>query len=342
MRLSSTLGQIMFAPVRIGVVGFGNFGRLHAQTTTALSETELVAIVDQRPQAIDAARECLPHVPAWTDIDEALAKSDAEAWVVASSTASHVAIAKKLLTGGACVLVEKPISEDLAEAESLAPLVSNNSANFMAGHIVLFNSEFRQLLDEVQRREPIAYIDAVRHRPTTTMQLFPGESPYHLTMVHDLYCVLALTNSAEPYTFSAQSRTTTDGACDLALAQFQWKNGVTASLTASFLTPSGMAGDGFDRLEVFGCGWSARIHPNPRPIEIWDERAHWPSALEIRTSTTSPSGMLAEELRCFCRVVRRIEPVPIGARYADALQVQRWLDKLDSMRSNSAQETLHC
>ena len=37
---------------------------------------------------------------------------------------------------------------------------------------------------------------------------------------------------------------------------------------------------------------------------------------------------MAEELRCFCRVVRGLEDVPVGATYADAIQVQRWMDKL--------------
>ena len=79
-----------------------------------------------------------------------------------------------------------------------------------------------------------------------------------------------------------------------------------------------------------GKGWAARLHPNPRPIEVWDDRANWPMMLEIRTDPMSPSGMMAEELRCFCRVVRGLEPVPVGATYQDAVQVQRWLDRLEA------------
>jgi hypothetical protein len=85
---------------------------------------------------------------------------------------------------------------------------------------------------------------------------------------------------------------------------------------------------GFDRTEVFGDGWSARITPNPRPIEVWAEVASWPLALEIRTGSSDPTGMMAEELRCFCRVVRGQQPVPIGTTYGDAIQVQQWMDKL--------------
>ncbi|MEX2172578.1 MAG: Gfo/Idh/MocA family oxidoreductase [Pirellulales bacterium] len=320
----------MHNPVRIGVVGLGSFGRLHAQTLNGLGEAQLAGLVDQRPEALAAAQAQFPDVPTWNDLGRAIAECDAEAWVVASSTASHILVTRALLAAGRRVLIEKPLAENLKDAESLAPLVAVDSSNLIAGHIVLFNSEFRQLLDEVRQRGPLTYIDCVRHRPVTVMQLLPGESPFHLTMVHDLYCVLALMNRAEPQHFSAQVHHAPDGACDLALAQLQWDNGTIASLTASFLTPSGMPDDGFDRTEVFGRGWSARIQPNPRPLELWDERARWPMALEIRGEPGSPSGMLAEELRCFCRVVRNREPVPLGAAFADALQVQRWIDQLET------------
>jgi predicted dehydrogenase len=317
----------MHEPVRIGVVGLGNFGRLHAQTIAGLGEARLTGLVDINATNLAVAQAQFSGVPAWNGLETALLQSDAEAWVVASSTASHVAVARAILAAGKSALVEKPLAEELAEAESLAPLVAADSRNFFAGHIVLFNSEFRQLQDEARRRGPLAFINCVRHRPVSTMELLPGESPFHLTMVHDLYCVQALMDRAEPARFWAQRRLSLDGNCDLALLQLQWENGAVASLAASFLTPPGMPDDGFDRLEVFGDGWSARIQPNPRPFELWDERARWPAALEIRTVAGSPSGMLAEELRMFCRVVRGAELPPPGAAFADALQVLRWLDR---------------
>ncbi|RIK86387.1 MAG: gfo/Idh/MocA family oxidoreductase [Planctomycetota bacterium] len=323
--------------MRICVAGLGNFGRLHALTVSRLAEARLAGIVEPRQDALAAARACFPGVPAWTSVDAALAECDAEAWIVATTTASHVDVARRLMAAGRFVLLEKPIAGSLQQAESLAPLVAADSRNLMAGHIVLFNSELAGLLDECRRRGPIAYIDCVRHRPTTTKKLFPGESPYHLTMVHDLYCVLALMNRAEPSRFAAQRRYDADGACDLALAQLAWPDGTVASLAASFLTPAGMPGDGFDRLEVFGQGWAARIQPNPRPLEVWDDRARWPAALEIRATPSGASGMLAEELRTFCRVVRGGEAPPVGAAYRDALAVLRWLDRLEAAAGGASQ-----
>lgn len=315
-------------PVKVGVIGLGRFGRLHALTLSQIAEAELVGLVSRRQSSIDRLSEELPGIPGWTDLDRALAESTAEAWVVACTTSEHVSVARRLLEAGRAVLLEKPISEDLAEAKSLAPFVRGDSGNLMLGHIVLFNSEFRQLQVEAKRRGPIQFIDCVRHRPATIVAQFPGENPLHAAMVHDLYAVQSLLNGAEPVRFSAQYHRTHSGAVDLALAQLQWESGVVASFSASYLTPAGMPPRGFDRMELFGKGWAARINPNPRPIELWEQQAEWPMPLEILTADSIATGMMAEELRCYCRVVRGQQPVPAGATYHDALRVQQWMDRL--------------
>ncbi|MEX0727513.1 MAG: Gfo/Idh/MocA family oxidoreductase [Planctomycetaceae bacterium] len=318
-----------FEPVKVGVIGLGRFGRLHSLSLAALAEAELVGVVARRQESIDKLRLELPDVLGWTDLDEAIAKSGAEAWVVACSTPQHVAVTRPLLKAGCHVLLEKPISDSLAEAESLAPLVRPDSSNLMIGHILLFNSEFRGLREEAAKRSGISHIDCARHRPASIVHDFPGENPLQATMVHDLYCIQVLMNREEPIRIRGQFHRTSTGAVDLAMAQLQFPNGAWASCVSSYMTPGGMAPRGFDRTEVFGPGWSARISPNPRPIEVFDERAIWPMPLEIRTDPYGPTGMMAEELRCFCRVVRGVEPVPAGATYHDALQVQKWLDRIE-------------
>ncbi len=251
--------------IRIGVIGLGRFGRLHALTLAKLAEARLVALVARRQSSLERVQSELPGVPGWTDLDRAIDESDAEAWVVACSTSEHVAVARKLLSAGKTVLLEKPISESLAEAESLRPLVRDDSSNLMLGHIVLFNSEFRALREEVERRGVPSFIDCVRHRPATIVNDFPGENPLHAAMVHDLYLVQALVNRAEPEQYNAQYHRTPEGAIDLAVAQLKWPgvSGTVASLAASYLAPAGMPPRGFDRLEVFGPGWAARMEPNP-------------------------------------------------------------------------------
>lgn len=322
------MNQKHTSPVPIGVIGLGRFGRLHALTLARLAEARLVGVVARRPDSVAALQQELPGVPGWTNLDSAIRESGAQAWVVACSTSNHVAVTRTLLEAGKCVLLEKPVADSLDEARRLAPLVRPDSSNLMIGHIVLFNSEFRQLRDEVAQRGPISYIDCVRHRPASIVAQFPGENPLHATMVHDLYAVQALLKRVQPDSFSAHYHRTPRGEVDLAVAHLGWGTGPVASFAASYLTPPGMPPRGFDRMEVFGEGWAARIAPNPRPIEVWSAAAAWPMPLEIRTDPAGATGMLAEELRCFTRVVRGNEAVPTGATYGDALQVQEWMERL--------------
>ncbi len=325
------MAALRFEPVKTGVVGLGRFGKLHAATLRELAEAELVGLVARRQSSLNAVAGEHPGVPGWTDLLQAIDESDAEAWVVACSTAAHVPVTRALLEAGKVVLLEKPIASDPAEARSLESLVGADSGNLMLGHILLFNSEFRQLREEVAERGPLSYLNCVRHRPDTIVEAFPDENPLHAAMVHDLYCVQALVDGAEPVHLSAQFHRTPAGVIDLALAQLKWESGLVASFAASYLTPKGMPPRGFDRMELFGAGWSARICSNPRPLEVWDQRARWPLALEILVGSDSATGMLAEELRCFCRVVRGVQPVPPGATYTDALQVQRWMERLEAV-----------
>lgn len=322
------MSPAQLSPLKVGVIGLGRFGRLHALTLAGLAEAELVALVARRQHSLDVLAKELPGVRGWTSLSQALDESDAEAWVIACSTTSHVPVAREVLERGKMVLLEKPIADDMSEARSLAPLVRPDSANLMMGHIVLFNSEFRELCSVADKRGPISYIDCVRHRPASIVRDFPGENPLHAVMVHDLYAALVLIKRAEPDYFNLQYHRTGDGNIDLALARIGWGSGAVASFAASYLTPVGMPPRGFDRTEVFGEGWSARISPNPRPIEVWDSQAAWPLPLEIRTDPVS--GMLAEELRCFARAARGIQPVPVGATFHDAIRIQEWMERLSA------------
>src|SRR5436190_14894669 len=99
------MDRLDFRHVKIGVVGLGRFGRLHALTLARLAEADLVALVGRRQASLDALAGELPGVPGWTDLERAVRESEAEAWVVACTTAAHVPVARALLLAGKAVLL---------------------------------------------------------------------------------------------------------------------------------------------------------------------------------------------------------------------------------------------
>jgi len=117
-----------------------------------LAEADLVAVCARRQASLDEFDTKGLGVPGWTNIERAVQESDAEAWVVATSTSAHIGVARVILEAGKTVLLEKPIGRTLAEAEAIRPLVNANPEKLMMGYIVLFGTEFRQLMAEFPTR----------------------------------------------------------------------------------------------------------------------------------------------------------------------------------------------
>ena len=142
------------SPVRVIVVGAGGFGRMHARTLAGIAEADLIGVVDSKPEAIDILRSSVPSVRAWPTVDDAIRESDAEAYVIATRTDSHVSLAQQVLDAGRVALVEKPLGETGADVERLASLVRQDSSNLMVGHILLFSTQVQQVLREARCAEP--------------------------------------------------------------------------------------------------------------------------------------------------------------------------------------------
>ena len=96
---------MMLSPVRIGVLGAGYFGTLHALTVNSLSEAQLCAVVDSSATALAKLPTSLAQIPHYSDLKTAIHNTDVEAWIVASSTASHQSISS-------CPKKEHPFIKD--------------------------------------------------------------------------------------------------------------------------------------------------------------------------------------------------------------------------------------
>src|SRR5512143_1981040 len=105
--------------VRLAVVGVGHLGRHHARVAASAPGVEVVGIHDHHEgRASEVAAEfglrVLPHLAA--------VAAEAQAAIVATPTASHAEVASFLLERGVDVLVEKPMTASLSEADALVAL----------------------------------------------------------------------------------------------------------------------------------------------------------------------------------------------------------------------------
>jgi len=123
--------------VRIGVLGVGRIGKMHAEIiATKVPETSLAGVFDVNDAAAQAVSEEL-RAPVMT-VEEMLASPDVDAVAVCSSTDTHVDLIERAAAAGKAIFCEKPVSLDLAEVDRALAAVEAAGVPFMVG----FNRRF--------------------------------------------------------------------------------------------------------------------------------------------------------------------------------------------------------
>ncbi len=222
------------AKVKVAVLGTGSLGQHHARIYSELhaaGAVELTGIYDAHAEtARKIAEKHKLHV--FASVAEAAAASDA--LNIATPTTTHYEIAKQLLTAGKHVLVEKPITDNSAQAAELCELAKQKNLVLQVGHIERFNPVFTFL--QTVATEP-KFIECHRLSP------FPARSTdigvVLDLMIHDLDIVLAFVKS--PVTsVDAVGIPVLSKSEDIANVRLRFANGCVANLTASRVSPERM------------------------------------------------------------------------------------------------------
>ena len=228
---------------RVAVLGTGSLGKEHARIYAELARegvVEFAGVYDVNPEAarLHASRY---GVRAFSSVEEAAAASDALS--VVTPTTTHFTLARQLLSLGRHLLVEKPMTDNAAEAAELVALAQARRAVLQVGHVERFNPVVTYL--EKVATEP-RFIECHRLSP------FPARSTdigvVLDLMIHDLDVVLAFVKSplvsVDAVGIPVLSRSE-----DIANARLRFANGCVANLTASRISPERMR-----KIRVFSSG----------------------------------------------------------------------------------------
>ena len=126
----------MTAKTRIGVVGTGYLGRLHARVLTEMPEVSVTGFVEAKDETAAEVAQALGLRR--FDSVAALAK-EIDCAVVATPTVAHFAVARELLEAGCDVMVEKPITADAVDARTLIDLATQRNRILQVGHVERYN-----------------------------------------------------------------------------------------------------------------------------------------------------------------------------------------------------------
>ncbi|HEX9500981.1 MAG TPA: Gfo/Idh/MocA family oxidoreductase, partial [Thermoanaerobaculia bacterium] len=209
---------------RVGVVGTGYLGRLHARVLTEMPEAEVVGFVDNS-DAVAGEIAATLHLRRFDSV-EALAR-EIECAVVATPTTTHFAVARELIEAGRDVLVEKPITADVGEGRQLNALAEKMQRILQVGHVERYNPAIVAVAPLLR---DIRYLEAER------LGVFAGRSldidVLLDLMIHDLNLVLSLLHSRVTEVRAVGVPVLTEKV-DITNVRLELENGAVANLTAS-------------------------------------------------------------------------------------------------------------
>jgi len=210
--------------IRAGVIGTGSLGRHHARILTEIDGVRLAGFVDPN-DATCAEVENTLRLKRYDSV-AALAK-DVDCAVVATPTTTHFAVASELLAAGCDVLVEKPVTATVEEAQRLIDLAAKHDRIVQVGHVERYNPAIAAIADLVQGTR---YFEAERLGVFVPRSL--DIDVLLDLMIHDLNLVLSLLRE-EVVEIRAVGVPVLTGKVDITNVRLALANGAVANLTAS-------------------------------------------------------------------------------------------------------------
>jgi len=211
--------------IKISVVGLGYIGKVHCKLLAKNKLVDFVGVYDadiKRKYTVAAEHK----VKYFADISDTILNSDAV--IIATPTASHKDIAKKVIKAQKHCFIEKPVCSNTKEAEELLHLSArHHNLKIQVGHIERLNPAV--LSAQRYNLKPV-FIEA--HRLTEFQARSTDTSVINDLMIHDIDLVLFLTNS-KVKNISANGVSIITDSIDLANARLEMQNGLIANLTAS-------------------------------------------------------------------------------------------------------------
>lgn len=155
--------------VRLGLLGAGRIGKVHARAIAANPGARLVAVADAFPEA--AAALAASSGGAVRSIDAIMDASDIDAVLITTPTDLHAAMIERAARAGKAIFCEKPIDLDVARVRSCLAVVAETGAKLMVG----FNRRFDPNFAEVRRQIDAGAIGSVEMISITSRD--PGAPP---------------------------------------------------------------------------------------------------------------------------------------------------------------------
>ncbi|MDI9819915.1 MULTISPECIES: Gfo/Idh/MocA family protein [unclassified Legionella] len=304
---------------RCAVIGVGYLGRFHAQKYQMLPNADLVAVCDANEETCINVSEEL-DVPAYTNYHDLFGKVDAVS--IAATTSQHYQIAKECLAQGIHVLIEKPITETVEEANELIDLAKRHQAKLQVGHLERFNAA--RLALDAHLEQPL-FIESQRLAPFN-----PRGTDVNVIldlMIHDIDIIQTIVKSPI-VNIDAQGAPILSKSIDIANARLVFENHCVANVTASRISFKTER-----KTRIFQPNSYISIDFQNKQFAVFQkgEGEMFPGIPEItrHQSIFEKGDALLEEIKAFVSSIQNnTEPLVTGEEGRDALAVAAQITSL--------------
>ena len=299
-------------PIKTAVIGTGYLGKFHVEKCATLPQSQLIAICDINTSH---ARELSEKyaIDATNDYQSLANKVDAV--TIATPTASHFEIAQFFLENGIHVLIEKPITISVKEADQLIQIAQKKKLVLQAGHIERFNPTFQSIAPQLS--QPL-FIESQR---LTSFKLRGSDISVILDlMIHDIDIILSIAKSKITDIRATGANVLTQF-IDIANARIEFENGCVASMTASRINSNAVR-----RLRVFqhDAYFYVDMHKNICRIRKKANTEMFPGVPNINSEEKhlEKGDALKDEIQHFLTaIINKTQPIVSGEDGRNALAV---------------------
>jgi len=298
--------------IRAAVVGVGYLGKFHAEKYGNHPGVTLAGVVDTDPAQAQTVAE-KNDTRAFADYRQLFGQVDAVS--IAVPTHLHYEIAKDFLNQGVDVLIEKPITRTVAEADELIALAEKKGCIIQVGHLERFNPAVVAVRNQVVRPLFFQCERLSLYQPRGT-----DVSVVHDLMIHDIDLIFNFVKADIRYCHALGASVVTDQV-DIAHAHIEFDNNAVANVTASRIANKNerkiriFQPDGY-----FSIDFANRAITHIRPGS-GEEQCPVPGMM-MEQHSFAAADALADEIGSFVDIVaRRGEPEVSGRMGRDALKV---------------------
>lgn len=227
---------VLSSTVRVGVIGFGQWGPNHVRNFRAIDGSDVIRICDAAAGRLALAQKQFRGVEATTDAAAITQAADVDAVVIATPVLSHVALARQALESGKDVLCEKPLAATVDECRQLCDLAAARGRILMVGHVFLYNPGVQHLKVDLDRGEMgrVYYMDATR---TNLGPVRRDVGAIHDLASHDISIFNHLLGSLPLEVSASGGFFLQDRVEDIAFLTLKYPKGVICHVHTSWLNP---------------------------------------------------------------------------------------------------------